>query len=64
MIKLTLQTIVLCVTFACLDCEGSTALLCLAHFLSTKSKKKPVESNGDIPFLFVEVPVKHFVCAM
>ena len=25
----------LCVTFACLDCESSTALPCLAHFLLT-----------------------------
>ena len=53
-------TTLLYVTFAHLDCESSTALWCLAHFLFTKSKKKAVESSADIPFLFMEVEVKRF----
>ena len=43
-----------------LDCESSTAIRCLAYFLTVKSKKKAVESNADVPFLMKEVPVRHF----
>ena len=43
-----------------LDCESSTAIRCLAYFLTVKGKKKAVESNADVPFLMKEVPVRHF----
>ena len=40
-----------------LDCDSSMAIRCLAHFLTTKSKKKAVDSNADVPFLIMEVQV-------
>ena len=42
------------------DSKSIMAARCLAYFLTSKSKKKMIESsskNADIPFLIIEVPV-------
>lgn len=43
---------------SCTDCTSLKAARCLAHFLSTRSRKKAeCTMNADIPYLIVEVPV-------
>ena len=43
------------------DCSSPTALRCLGHFLTTKTKKKAAETSidADVPFVIKEVPVQN-----
>ena len=47
--------------YAILECASLTAMRCLAHFLTTKNKKKSNDtcSDADVPFLIIEVPVRY-----
>ena len=42
------------------DSASIKAARCVAHFLTSKTKKKMTDSgmNADIPFLIIEVPVR------